>query len=431
MTFFAMLGSLAALEDGSTPTPAPVYSIWHIVRTCILLAILVPFTAWVFIDRFQRSEERALLLFKWAVTVALFCFMWFVIGPIVGAGGYAAMGGMIIVLACGWTFAIIWRRNIASAIAQPFANLYTGGDTPPDPQAYYSAAMAQRKRGQYEEAVATIQKELEKFPTDFAGQLLLAEIQMENLKDFPAAEVTIKCLCSQPDHAPRNISLALNTLADWHLKYNHDLDAARAALQRIMDTMPDSEMAVLAAQRIASLANPEHLMSPHYERKSFTVVEGVKNLGLLDPRFHPKPADPDAAAEAGELVKHLQSHPLDAEARERLAAIYSKHYNRPDLAADQLEQLIAYPNQPQKRVVHWLHMLADFQVRHGADFETVRATLQRIIDLYPKTAVADVAFSRITHLKLELKATKEASPAVKLGTYEQDIGLKMKKQEPT
>jgi hypothetical protein len=37
--------------------------------------------------------------------------------------------------------------------------------------------------------------------------------------------------------------------------------------------------------------------------------------------------------------------------------------------------------------------------------------------------VADVAASRITHLKLELKA-KEKSKAVKLGSYEQDIGLK-------
>jgi hypothetical protein len=57
----------------------------------------------------------------------------------------------------------------------------------------------------------------------------------------------------------------------------------------------------------------------------------------------------------------------------------------------------------------------------------VRATVQRIIDLYPKSAAADVAANRITLLKLELKATKEAGPAVKLGTYEQDIGLKMKK----
>lgn len=422
-----MMGTLAAVDDGSVPAPVPAHSVWPIVRICVLLAIVVPFTVWVFIDTFRRSEERALLLIKWGVTVALFCFMWFEIGPIVGAGGYAAMGGMIIVLACGWIFAIIWRRNIASMFAQPFADLYTGGSTPPDPKAYYSAAMAQRKRGQYDEAIATVRQELEKFPTDIEGHLLLAEIQMENLHDLPAATETIEAICNQPDHAPRNIALALNTLADWHLKYNHDLDSARAALQRIMDTMPDSEMAVLAAQRIASLANPGHLMSPHYERKSFTVVEGVKNLGLLDPRFHPKPADPDAATEAGELVKHLQSHPLDAEAREKLASIYSKHYNRLDLAADQLEQLIACPNQPQKRVVHWLNVLADFQVRHGANYETVRATVQRIIDLYPKSAVADVAANRITLLKLELKAIKEAGPAVKMGTYEQDIGLKMKK----
>jgi hypothetical protein len=181
-------------------------------------------------------------------------------------------------------------------------------------------------------------------------------------------------------------------------------------------------MSALAAQRIGHLASAEHLLAPH-DRKRFAVVEGVQNLGLLDPKFHPKPADPDAAKQAAELVEHLHSHPLDTEARERLALIYAEHYHRLDLAADQLEGLIASPNQPQKRVVHWLNVLADLQIRDGANYDTVRATLQRIVDLFPSAAIANVASSRIAHLKLELKA-KETSQAVKLGSYEQDIGLK-------
>jgi len=150
----------------------------------------------------------------------------------------------------------------------------------------------------------------------------------------------------------------------------------------------------------------------------------VQNLGLLDPKLHPKPANADVAKEAAQLVEHLHAYPLDAESREKLALIYANHYNRLDFASDQLEQLIAIPNQPSKRVVHWLHLLADLQIRHGLDYDAVRATVQRIIDLYPKTAASEVAASRIAHLKLELKA-KGTSQTVKLGSYEQDIGLKM------
>jgi len=132
-----------------------------------------------------------------------------------------------------------------------------------------------------------------------------------------------------------------------------------------------------------------------------------------------------AAKQAAELVEHLQSHPLDAESRANLAVIYADHYDRMDLAADQLEQLITYPNQPAKRVVQWLNLLADLQMRHGAKYDAVRATVQRVIDLFPGSPAAEMAANRIVHLKLELKG-KEKSQSVKLGSYEQDIGLKTK-----
>lgn len=420
-----MLAASAADAVNDASGPAPTHHVWAIVKICIPLAIIIPFTIWVFIDVFRKTEEPGLLAFKWVSTVALALFTWFVIGPIVRGGGYAAMGGIIIVMACGWVFAFLWRRNLAGFFAQPFANLYTGGDTPPDPTPLYSAAIAQRKRGYYDEAIAMIRKELERFPDHFEGQLLQAEIQAENLNDLPGAAITIQRICNQEGHTPRNVALALNMLADWYLKYHQDREAARQALQQIIDTMPDSEMSVLASQRIASLASTEHLVGQR-ERKTFAVIEGVKNIGLIDPELHPKRAGEDVAKRAGELVAHLQLYPLDAEARERLAMIYSDHYNRLDLATDQLEQNINQPNQPQKRVVHWLNLLADLQVRNGATYETVRSTVQRIIDLFPKAAAAEVAANRIAHLKLELKA-KQSIQAIKLGSYEQDIGLKMKK----
>jgi hypothetical protein len=88
-----------------------------------------------------------------------------------------------------------------------------------------------------------------------------------------------------------------------------------------------------------------------------------------------------------------------------------------------LEQLISHSGQPVRRVVHWLNLLADLQIRHSANYETVRQTLQRIVDLYPGTAAAQLAASRLDYLQLELKG-RAKSQTVKLGSYEQDIGLR-------
>jgi hypothetical protein len=47
----------------------------------------------------------------------------------------------------------------------------------------------------------------------------------------------------------------------------------------------------------------------------------------------------------------------------------------------------------------------------------------RILNRYPNTPAANVARTRLSHLKLEFKG-RERSSGVKMGTYEQNIGLK-------
>ncbi len=396
--------------------------IGSIIADVLIALAAIGCSIWVIFQVLRRSEDAPLLISKWLFSLPVLAFMFWRVFPEAGQGGMASANGVFEGTLSGLALALIWRRNIASLIANPFGNLYDGGSTPPEARPFYSTAIAQRKRGHYTEALASIRKELERFPTDFEGQMLVADIQAENLNDLQGAAVGIQRICNQEGHPPGSIAMALNTLADWYLKYHQDRDSAREALQRIIELLPNSEMSLRAAQRIGSLASTDHLVSQH-DRKKFAVVEGVQNLGLLEPRFHPKPADADAAKEAAELVEHLHAHPLDAEARERLAAIYAHHYNRLDLATDQLEQLIVLPNQPQKRVVHFLNFLADLQVRYGATYDTARATVQRIIDLYPGAGAADVAANRLAHLKLEFKKN-EKSQGVKLGSYEQDIGLK-------
>jgi len=396
---------------------------WKIIRAVFTIAIPVVVFGGLIVMTVIKAEDPARMAFKWVLTLIVLALMIFKVAPIVGQGGYGgAFGGIPLAAACGLTLAMIWRHTIASWVADPIGSLYDGGSTAPDPHPAYSIAQSRQKQGKYFEAVAEIQKQLEKFPTDFEGHMMMAQIQAEDLNDLPAAEMTIQRLCSQPGHAPRNMAFALYSMADWHLAIGRDRESAQRNLEQVSQLLPDSEFSLGAAQRIAHLGDREMLLSSD-DRKKLILKEGVQNIGLLASSAHFRPAETDPGLLATEYVKHLEQHPLDSEARERLAVLYADHYHRLDLATDELEQLIQQPNQPSRLVVRWLNLLADLQIREGVDYDTVHATIQRIVDRDPKAAPAYVAKNRLATLKLELKA-QQKNQAVKLGSYEQNIGLK-------
>jgi tetratricopeptide (TPR) repeat protein len=395
---------------------------FDLVRGIVLLALALSAIGWFLWYCLKRSDDPARLIFKWILTVPVVLGLLLWVGPFATSSQAGAFIGVPLAAACGIVLTIIWRHNIGDLIAKPFTSLFDGGTEPPIPRPFYSIAQSKQKKGQYLEAIADIRQQLQRFPTDVEGQLLIAQIEAEDLKDLPAAELTIDRFCAQPGHAPQNIVFALYSLADWHLKITQDREAARRHLERIVELFPESEFALGAAHRIAHLGSAEMLLAPH-ERRKFLVPEGVKNLGLLRGRTHFKPAEQDPEQVAAECVKHLEQHPQDIEARERLAVIYADHYHRLDMATNELEQMIGQPNQPGRLVVHWLNVLADLQIRSGAGFEAVQQTLQRIVDRDPKAAPAEIARHRLALLKLEMKS-KEMSQAVKLGSYDQNIGLK-------
>ena len=141
-------------------------------------------------------------------------------------------------------------------------------------------------------------------------------------------------------------------------------------------------------------------------------------------RFEPSTEAADTGdSQLEEYLEHLKHYPLDCEIREHIAVMYADLYGRFDLAVEQLQQMIELPNQPMRNVVRWLNLLADIQVRLGADLLAVQATLHRIINLDSHAAAATLARNRISRLKLEIKG-KEQSQALKIGSYEQNIGLK-------
>lgn len=378
----------------------------------------------------ERSRNRSVLIVKWLVTAPILFFLWRVATHVEDKlkggfpiGGGDAIVGLILTLLCGLVLAVLWTGSLIDAASKPLASLYDGGDTPPEPKPYYSIALAKRKRNKPLEAVMAIREQLARFPNDYEGTILLANIQAEDLKDLQAAEMTLNHFCEWEKAPPKQVTAALTQIADWHMKLAQDAHSARTALERIIEKYPDTEMAVVAKQRIAHLGGAEKILLGAHDRLPIFVPEGVKNVGLLESSAHLTPTETPPGELAAAYVKHLEEHPGDTEAREKLAVIYAKDFKRLDLAAIELEQMIGEPNHSYKRVAHWLHVLTDLQVRGGADYETARATLTRIIERFPDYSVADIARNRLAHLKLEFKAL-EQTPEKTMGVYEQNIGLK-------
>ncbi|HXU75726.1 MAG TPA: hypothetical protein VN794_04115 [Methylomirabilota bacterium] len=393
----------------------------EIIRGTLLLVAALAALGFFMARSLRRTEEPARLVVKWVVTGLVAFFIAWKLLPLADNGGGDAWIAVVLGLVCGLILAATWRHSIGDFIAKPFEVLYNGGDVAPEPRPFYSVARTRQKQGKYLEAITEIRRQLDRFPTDLEGLMLLAQIQAEDLKDLPGAEITIERLCAQK-HAPQNIAYALHSMADWHMKIGQDREAARRDLEKVTELLPDTEFALGAAQRIAHLTSNEMLIAAH-ERKKYVVTEGPKNLGLTQSRSQPKPAETDLAQAAADYVKHLEQHPLDTDAREKLAILYVDHYQRLDLARDQLEQMINQPAQPARLIAHWLNLLADLEIRSGCDYDTVSQTVQRVVDLDPESPAANVARNRLAKVRLELKSNEQKQP-VKLGTYEQNIGLK-------
>jgi outer membrane protein assembly factor BamD (BamD/ComL family) len=369
-----------------------------------------------------RVRDKKTLAARLVMTALLSLAMVFLVQPALQRGGVSLIAGIFFTVAWGWCMAFLWVPAITGTIGGLFSGLYDGGSAEAEAKPFYSIFNSKRSQGKYFEALAEIRRQLEKFPTDFQGTMFLAELQAENLNDLPGAEITIERFCRQPGHTPMNIAYALNLLADWHLNLTKDRDAAQRGLEKISELLPNTEMSQRAAQRIAHLADTEMLLSSH-DRRRIAVKKGAENLGLIREQGKLKVPEPDHEAEAQGYVEHLHAHPRDNDAREKLAVLYAKHYHRLDLAVEQLEQMLGEPTHTPRQLVHWLNLMADLQVHEAADFEQVRATLQRIIDGYPNLPAAQNAQRRLDMLRRELKA-KESRKNVQLGTYEQNIGLK-------
>ena len=378
---------------------------------------------WLSFRALKTSDNPGGLIMRWVITYVVAVGGMHVALKMCEGGEVGWLAPFIMVF-IGITLSILWTPAISEIVTRPLTGLFDGGNDPQDAKPLYSTAMAKRQRGKYLDATLAIREQLAKFPRDYEGISLLARIQAEDMKDISSAEMTINRFCADPKSPSKQVAAALTQLADWHLQLAQDADSARTVLESIIARFPDSDLAVAAGQRIGHLGGAEKILLGKHDRQAIAVPPGEDNLGLKGSMEHLVPEAENPGKLAAEYVKHLAEHPHDTDIREKLAVIYADHFHRLDLAVGELAQMINFPNQPPKRVAHWLTVLANLQIRHGADYATVRQTLQKIVDTFPDLPVAQSARSRIALLALEFKAIKAETPGVKLGVYEQNIGLK-------
>lgn len=206
---------------------------------------------WLFWRGIKSSNDPGGILFKVIVSLAVVTGEILLVRLSAGNfGGAFVAGGSLGV--CALVLSILWTPQISGFLVS-FFNLLDGSNVRTEPEPYYSLAIAKRKSHQPLEAVAAIREHLAKFPDDFEGVMLLAIIQAEDLKDLPSAEMTLNHFCEW-GHAPREqVAAALTRLADWHLKSGWNVPPARAALQRIVDKYPGTDVARVARERIAQV----------------------------------------------------------------------------------------------------------------------------------------------------------------------------------
>lgn len=365
-----------------------------------------------------RSENRGTLVFKWVFSVVL------VAGGIFVLRRLPVLAWPVAVLIPSVILGLMWAPSFGAIVARPLMGIFDGGSQEVEPQPFYSIAETKRRKGLYQEAAEEVRGQLEKFPADLTGTLLLGAILAEDLKDLPSTRQLIREWLDRPHVTPQGATAVLQALADWELQTGLDPEAARGCLERIVRDYPGTQFSHMAEQRIAHLPTPEYLL----EARDNTAVDlrrGEKDIGLR-PDFAGNAPDPDSdnpESLAESYVEQLRRHPADTDAREKLALLYAEYFKRLDLAAEQLEQLMSMPSETPKHVARWLNLLATLHVKVGGDLAAAERTLRRIIDRFPDSASATQAFERLASLNSEMRATQK--PTLKtLGHYEKNLGLR-------
>lgn len=393
----------------------------------VLLAVVI----YIIRRQIKNPDNEPLkVIVKWVVTLAVVAFM---IHATVRANDRGALLIVFIFLLLPGSIllGLWWTPAISDWIASPITHALTGDSRESYNKPEYGIANARRKRGQYVEAIEAVDDQLVKHPGNFDGLMLKATIQAENLGDLAAAAATVQETLSDPEHLNYRLPVALNKMAEWQLTIAGDPDAARRTLQQIQTALPNSQAAQLAAQRLASLDSSEESESDvvdFNESYQKLVEESVEKDDFTSPLELPKAIELNRQQVGEEALqtclRRVEMHPDSISNREELAALYLDHTKQPAMALRQYEHLLALPGTTIHQKTAWLNKLADIQVKSGESYETIRATLERVVALDSRAAPAARAQQRISYLHIELRSVNRKTKRLQLGSYDEDLGLK-------
>lgn len=360
---------------------------------------------WFIWWRLQRDESGPWsFVVKCAASAALvYVFFRYGVG-FFRQGGLIAVVGLGAVMTCALALGLVWRDELIGAVGNVFGGFYE--DTREmEAKPYYAIAEARRMDGDIPGAIAAVRAELEKFPQDFDGRMRLAALLAEHSEDLPGALAVIEEALSLKNVTPGQVAYALNTAADWHLKFARDTGSARQAVERITTLLAGTDAALHAQQRLANLPTDE-MLAREDNRQPIAIPEFDRKLGLRRRKFV-APEKPDINAAERRLRDRLAKSPNDWAAREELARLYVEEFEFFDRGLQELEILITTQGQPQREVVRWLHQKADWQVKYFNDVEAGRATLKRIQELFPRSGAAERAAVAMLHLQPVSKFSKK------------------------
>lgn len=338
----------------------------------------------------QGSESPVKLIFKAAATAAV---IWFYFD--LKKGGPF---GMLLSIAVLSALAFLWWADVGEMLGGLITGGMMGGGKV-DKTALLSRVESLRKTGRYEEALEEAQEQLAKFKNDFDCYMMIASIQAENMDNLPIAQSLLESLIENNKKLERKqVTYAMNTLADWQLKFGKDPDAAKSTLERIIAKYPDTRASQGAESRIAHMASKESLEAADKPKEGKVMPKFERDLGLkgLKPDLVKK-VDPNELTDR--YIAQLEAHPNDWDTREKLAVHYIEHYQNLACALEEMELLIKSKLASKEDRCRWLHQMADWQTKVGNDQEAAKATLQRIVDKYPDTAHAERASQAILYLR--------------------------------
>ena len=401
---------------------------WAFLVYGILLIVLIYFI-WKQIK--NPNNDPAKVIVKWVITLTAVPLIFFAAARSGGGMGLIMVLG-VIVIPISLLLGLMWTPAIGNWIASPLTNALTGDSRVSYNKPEYGIASARRKRGQYLEAIEAVEVQLAKYPGNFDGLMLKATIEAENLGDLAVAAATIQeALGDDQGQLNYRLPVALNKMAEWQLTIAGDSDAARRTLQQIRTALPNSQASQLAAQRLASLDSSEEgesaavdfnesyqkLVEESAQKDDFTSpLELPKAIELNHQQVHEKAFQT--------CLSRVEMHPDSISNREELAALYLGEGKDPAMALKQYEYLLVLPGTTIHQQTAWLNKIADIQLKSGESYENIRATLERIIALDPRAAPAARAQQRISYLPIELRSANRKTKRLKLGSYDDELGLK-------